>query len=268
MQRTDNVRPIIIKRKKVSGGGGHHGGAWKVAYADFVTAMMAFFLMLWLLGSSDDEKRKGIADYFSATYAIQSDSSGGDGLFGGESLSRENSISDDVATRERGMSEALALQRVAEMLERLMETDEVFGSLIEHIAIRMTDEGLIVEVFDLETASLFDGNTLEPNQILTILIDGIAGAFRSVTNPVAIRAHTRGFPTVFLNNPVWHLSIGRAKSVHDMMEVAGLEEERFQRITGNADRVLAVENPTAARNNRVEIVLLRQAATAEALGGN
>ena len=67
MQKTDNVRPIIIKRKKVSGGGGHHGGAWKVAYADFVTAMMAFFLMLWLLGSADDEQRKGIADYFSPT---------------------------------------------------------------------------------------------------------------------------------------------------------------------------------------------------------
>ena len=87
MSTETNTRPLIIKRKKkVSGGDGHHGGAWKVAYADFVTAMMAFFMMMWLLNATTEQQRKGIADYFSPTIPITRISGGGDGSFGGESV--------------------------------------------------------------------------------------------------------------------------------------------------------------------------------------
>ncbi len=81
--------PTIIKRKKVIAGGGHHGGAWKVAYADFVTAMMAFFMLMWLLNATTEQQRKGIADYFSPTIAISRVSGGGDGAFGGEDIFSE-----------------------------------------------------------------------------------------------------------------------------------------------------------------------------------
>ena len=87
-----NVAPIIIKRKKVSGGDGHHGGAWKVAYADFVTAMMAFFLLMWLLNATTEKQRKGLADYFSPTVAISRVSGGGDGSLGGDSVFSENTL--------------------------------------------------------------------------------------------------------------------------------------------------------------------------------
>ena len=92
MSAQANARPIIIKRKKVIAGGGHHGGAWKVAYADFVTAMMAFFMLMWLLNATTEKQRKGIADYFSPTIPINRVSGGGDGSFGGDSVFSENTI--------------------------------------------------------------------------------------------------------------------------------------------------------------------------------
>ena len=85
-------RPIIIKRKKVSGGDGHHGGAWKVAYADFVTAMMAFFMLMWLLNATTETQRKGLADYFSPTIAVARVSGGGQGVFGGDDKAAQDTL--------------------------------------------------------------------------------------------------------------------------------------------------------------------------------
>ena len=85
MGAQSTAKPVIIKRKKIIAGGGHHGGAWKVAYADFVTAMMAFFLLMWLLNATTEQQRKGIADYFSPTLPVNRISGGGDGAFGGDS---------------------------------------------------------------------------------------------------------------------------------------------------------------------------------------
>ncbi len=89
MSDTDEVRPIIIKKTKIIAGGGHHGGAWKVAYADFVTAMMAFFLLLWLLGATDEKQRKGLADYFNPTLAVNRTTGGGGGMLEGKSFMAE-----------------------------------------------------------------------------------------------------------------------------------------------------------------------------------
>ena len=92
MTTHNNVAPIIIKRKKIIVSGGHHGGAWKVAYADFVTAMMAFFMLMWLLNATTEQQRKGIADYFSPTFAINRTSGGGDSSFVGDSVFTENTL--------------------------------------------------------------------------------------------------------------------------------------------------------------------------------
>jgi len=258
MQRSDNVRPIIIKRKRVVSGGGHHGGAWKVAYADFVTAMMAFFLMLWLLGSVEEDKRKGIADYFSDTFAIQSHSSGSDGVMGGSALSVVTSVTDDIATRERHRSEIEALELIIETIEARIAQDESLGDAFEHVAIRMTDEGLLVELFDLENAPLFEAADNQPRPVLRVLTDVIAEAFGTVANPLAIQAHSRSFPTVFLENPVWSMTIARAQTVQHLLQEAGLPDPRVHRVTGNADRVPFSSPSTAARNNRIELVLLIQ----------
>ncbi len=257
MQRSDNVRPIIIKRKKVVVGGGHHGGAWKVAYADFVTAMMAFFLMLWLLGSVTDDKRKGIADYFSETYAIQSHSSGGDGVMGGVSLSLEDSLTDKIATRERHLTETSALEALAEVLQEIAAQDADLAEAFNQAVVRLSDEGLVVELFDLEDSALFDGQTDLPRPVLQLLVSIVADVFATVANPVAITVHSRSFPSVILDNPVWPLTVTRAQALHAMMQTAGLPDHRFRRVTGHADRAPADPQPMAARNNRVELILLR-----------
>jgi len=256
MQRSDNVRPLVVKRKRVVAENGHHGGAWKVAYADFVTAMMAFFLMLWLLGSVEDDKRKGVADYFSDTFAIRSGSAGSDDVFGGHSLSDVDSVTDKIATRERHLADREALQQIVDRLEALVTQDMTLGEAFEHVAIRMTDEGLLIEIFDLEGRPLFDAQSDAPRPVLQHLAAVLADSFRIVANPVAITAHARSFPAVFLENPVWGMTVARAEAMKTLLEESGLPEPRMHRITGNADRVPAVSPSTAARNNRIELTLL------------
>ncbi|WFE75367.1 flagellar motor protein MotB [Roseinatronobacter sp. S2] len=258
MQKTDNVRPIIIKRKKVISGGGHHGGAWKVAYADFVTAMMAFFLMLWLLGSADDEQRKGIADYFAPTLSFQSRSSGGDGVLGGDAMSEQTSLTDDVATRSQIEGEQALLEELAETFQAMSGQSALHEQALQHVNIKLTDEGLVVEIFDLPDSQLFDPRSAQANPVLIVVLDLLTEVFGMVINPVAIHAHSAGFPSVVLQNPVWTLTVDRAQAVRELLTASGFPEPRMKRVTGYADRNLAVPmNAMDTRNNRLEVILLR-----------
>ena len=262
MNRSDNVRPIIIKRKKVVAAGGHHGGAWKVAYADFVTAMMAFFLMLWLLGSVSDDQRKGIADYFSPTLSVDSNSAGGDGVLGGRSLSPVDSVSDDIATREAFAAETRALQDVADAFEALAGQSARAEAMLQHVNIRLTDEGLVFELFARPDAPLFVPRSAAMEPRLEALLGMLAEAMRMVVNPLAVGAHSQGFSAVVRDNPVWPLTVDRAQ--------AGFQPARMRRVTGHADRALAVPvNPMAPRNNRLMLTLLRSVpAPGPRLGGS
>lgn len=258
MDRSDNVRPIIIKRKKVVAGGGHHGGAWKVAYADFVTAMMAFFLMLWLLGSVSEDERKGIADYFTPTFAIDSMSSGGDGAFGGQSISTVTSVTDQVATAEAFQAETDRMQDVAKEFAALAGESALAEQILQHVNIKLTDEGLVFELVDLPDAPLFEPGGAVPGPVLVQLTKLLTDAIQIVENPVAIGVHSQSFPAVLRNNPVWPLTVGRAQTMREMVEDSGLSPERMRRVTGHADRSLSNKiNAMAPENNRIEMVLLR-----------
>lgn len=258
MARADNVRPIIIKRKKVVAGGGHHGGAWKVAYADFVTAMMAFFLMLWLLGSVSDDERKGIADYFSPTFAVDSQSSGGDGALGGSSISTVSSLTDEIATAEAYQSESQALQDVLDTFAALSGESAQAEQLLKHVKIKLTDEGLVFTLSDLPEAPLFDPSSAIARPVLLQLVPLMTEAMRIVENPLAIGAHSQAFPAVLRNNPVWELTLERAAATRHLVLESGFDPERLKRVTGHADRTLALpDNTMAAENNRLELILLR-----------
>jgi chemotaxis protein MotB len=261
MARSDNVRPVIIKRKKVVVGGGHHGGAWKVAYADFVTAMMAFFLMLWLLGSVSEDQRKGIADYFSPTISIQSHSAGGEQILGGESLSIASSLSDRIATREEFDAETQALQDVAEQLRALTGQSADPQLLLQHVNIELTDEGLVVELFDLPERALFAGLGSEPTAVLSALVAIVSQTFQMVENEISVEAHAASLPLVLRENPIWPMTLARAAALRDMLLANVTSDYRIVRAIGHADRDLVHANPMDARNNRLELILLRTVPT-------
>ncbi|WP_226780090.1 flagellar motor protein MotB [Oceaniglobus trochenteri] len=272
--------PVIIKRKKIIAGG-HHGGAWKVAYADFVTAMMAFFMLMWLLNATTETQRKGIADYFNPTIPINRISGGGGGSFGGENVFSEEELAkngsgasaryhadDDKArgpsgvdTERAGDGEGDMSRELAELADRLSGRSGesmVSEELARHIVTRVTDQGLIVELFDLPDAMLFEGDSDRARPLLRELVDVVSQVFALAENRIAIGAHVRAQPIVRLDNPVWDNSGARAHRVLGMLQGSDLDNQRIQRVTGYADRKPAVANPMAVRNNRIEMILLRR----------
>lgn len=278
MSGQKNAAPVIIKRKKVVNGGGHHGGAWKVAYADFVTAMMAFFLLMWLLNATTEKQRKGIADYFAPTVPVNRVSGGGDGAFGGDSLFSEMTLprngtgatsdrptESDKARGETGTSGEgadadegeEALRMIEEALMGRGGESNMASELFKHINTRITDEGLVIELFALPGAPLFERRTDTPTRRLEDIAFFLVESMRIVVNPVAVEGHVAARPLVLRENPVWELSTERAMSMRRLLVRAGLDPARSVRVTGHADREPAVDVPMALRNNRIEVILLR-----------
>lgn len=270
-----NAAPVIIKRKKVINGGGHHGGAWKVAYADFVTAMMAFFMLMWLLNATTEQQRKGIADYFSPTIPINRVSGGGNGAFGGESIFSEQTLprsgtggTNTNASREeksRGDTGTAVGEDAAPDAMRLIE-EELMGrggesmvmeNAMRHVVTRITDEGLVIELFELEGVPLFEDGKDTPTQLLRDLATIIASTARTVTNDIAVGGHVRANPIVLVKNPKWEQSAQRADAMRRLIEDSGIAPGRIKRVTGHADRTPVLEDTMARRNNRVEVILLR-----------
>ena len=269
-----NAAPIIIKRKKVVGGGGHHGGAWKVAYADFVTAMMAFFMLMWLLNATTEQQRKGIADYFSPTIPINRVSGGGNGAFGGEAIfSQENlpqmgtgglptRMEDGGASADADPSAGLRdgdaeLEAIEGMLMGRGGESLVMENALKHVTTRLTDEGLVIELFELDEARLFAPGTSEPTRLLRDLAAIVSSAISPFSNAIALGAHVSADPIVLAQSPVWSLSADRATAVRELLEDLRLPPRRIRRITGHADREPVLENTMSTRNSRIEIVLLR-----------
>ncbi len=268
--------PVIIKRKKVVGGDGHHGGAWKVAYADFVTAMMAFFMLMWLLNATTEQQRKGIADYFSPTIPINRVSGGGSGAFGGDNIFTEETLAQsgtginqptiglnpirsesDAEGDAAEAAQVAALRDIEAVLFGQGGESMVSEQALRHIVTRLTDEGLVIEIFDLPGATLFDADTATPNPVMREIGAILARLFQSVSNPVAVKGHLQARSVLKVDNPVWDLSTNRAQQMRIMLEDGGLNPQRIARITGEGDRRPAVADATAPRNNRVEIVLIR-----------
>ena len=267
---------------------GHHGGAWKVAYADFVTAMMAFFLLLWLLGATNEKQRKGIADYFAPTILnTKSIGIGGSGLFGGESILDKNKIGprpsqseakliafphDETAAQDRahkldaktgdGKDSARADRKAFEVMRRQVLA-EIAGSaslakLANHIRFVMTRDGMRIDLIDDADYSMFALGTTMLDPEASQLIGKIAGAIGNSSNPIMIRGHTDSVPfgdPRAMNN--WTLSSGRAEATRRRLALGGIPEGRFERIEGVADREpMITDNAADARNRRVAITLL------------
>jgi chemotaxis protein MotB len=276
-----NVPPkVVVKKIYIEGHGGHHGGAWKVAYADFVTAMMAFFLLMWLLGATTEKQRKGIADYFAPTlldtHAI---GVGGSGLFGGETILSKDKLGDVPANASvptpgvvqpgpkgggmRGATVTAAEDKENFEKMRRHMIDQITGSsrlarLANHVRFVQTRDGLRIDLVDDANYSMFALGTtvLEPDA--SELIGLIASSIKDMGNSIMIRGHTDSLPfgdPRAMNN--WMLSSGRAEATRRRLAQGGLGEARFERIEGVADREPMIEkDPTDPRNRRVAITLL------------
>lgn len=281
--KNDNAPVIIIKKKKVVKGGGHHGGAWKIAYADFVTAMMAFFLLMWLLNATTESQRKGLADYFSPTIPVYKNSGGSDGAFGGENVfsqemmvqngtgaadmraSDENKADGDTGVTPSdivGGEEGESEQKFTD-IENMFRDDSgestVADDLLKHVNTRITDEGLIIEVFDLPSSPLFIVNTKEPSDKMVLLLDMIADVIGIVINDIAILGHTE--EVMLDGGDKFVLSAERAQFSRQRLVGAGISGDRVARVTGNADRSPSQPAAGAIRNRRIEIILLRGVTT-------
>lgn len=256
--------PVIIKRKKKIIAGGHHGGAWKVAYADFVTAMMAFFMLMWLLNATTEKQRKGIADYFSPTIPIVRISGGGEGSFAGDSIFSQETLTQNgtgatskESASDNGQDQA-SFAEVEDALSGMAGESMVADDMLRHIVTRVTDEGLIIELFDIPGESLFKEQTNTPEPIMIELAEMISQIIVLVNNGVAVNGFTRSYPVILTENPVWNLSSSRAHVVRQLLENSNLSSKRMERVSGYADRKPAARNPMAERNNRIELILLRQ----------
>lgn len=244
-----NAAPIIIKRTTLVAGGGHHGGAWKVAYADFVTAMMAFFLLMWLLNATTEKQRQGLANYFDPT-VVQGRAGGTAAAEGAAEMTDGDTpaaspgfdkLARDIATNLTGSGAESMQQR----------------NLLRHVATRVTDEGLVIELSDLAGAPLFVGTTAEPTPAMRELAVIIARVLSHVRNEVAYAGHVNAFPETLIRSPVWPLSESRAQTARALLEDAGLGARRTARVTAWGDRRPRSTNPMDPSNNRIELILLR-----------
>lgn len=264
---SEEVRPIIIRRKKVYAADGHHGGAWKVAYADFVTAMMAFFLLMWLLNATTESQRKGIADYFSPNIPIAAVSGGGAGALSGDSIFTEDTLaksgtgvkSETGHMMSKDKQEDAAKQAAQAQLEALnaalISENEGF---IQHVSLKLSSDGLVIELTDTETAPLFLLGDATPSDLLKQLLKVVTESFGSVKNNIKIVGHTdnSGFvnDTRYSN---WELSTDRANTARRLLMSYGFPYEQVSEVSGKAYMAPLADDPSAAQNRRISITILQ-----------
>ena len=272
--KNEPLRPIIVKKVTVIAAG-HHGGAWKVAYADFVTAMMAFFLLLWILGATTEKQRKGIADYFTPTLVkLREQSAGSNGLLGGSSITEVDNypnrngqtgnkamtIPRDAAVGPKeGSERAKQVSKMQDRLAAKLAASSKLQRLAKQVRMIDTAEGIRIDLVDDADFSMFQLGTTVLTPDAAELLHAIGDLLSSELGGVTIRGHTDAVPWnggLGANN--WSLSAGRAEATRQALMADGIGEKRFRKIEGVADREPLIQaNPMDPRNRRISILLMR-----------
>jgi chemotaxis protein MotB len=243
-QGKEDKPKIIIKKAKGHHGGGHHGGAWKVAYADFVTAMMALFIVLWVLGASDKKFKSGLAHYFREP-----------GVFNGS----RGIVTDGGQDRlGAGIIQAPSL----EVLESYLKADlaglkDIINK--DQVPITITTEGLLIEIIDKEKQAFFDVSSASIKPIMRKVLEIIVKEIKDTPHKIVISGHTDARPyhdESYYSN--WELSSARALNTRRVLEEIGLASERIEQVVGYADRKLRMpEDPLNSENRRISILILK-----------
>jgi chemotaxis protein MotB len=288
--------PIVIKKVNKVSGGGHHGGGWKVAYADFVTAMMAFFLLMWLINTTSPEQKRGIADYF-APASVSQTTSGSGGVLSGTALSdpgakstnaqpdKQSPPSDQAkgdkgaqanpaAAADEAMKQAQAkqesqdFQSAAESLRQAMQDMPELAELSKQVMVDQTPEGLRIQLVDQEGRSMFDESSIQPNDRARLLLRAVAKVVNQLHNRISISGHT-SVTVGEHSGDDWGLSAARANASRVILQQAGVDPDRIAQVAGKANAdPLYPDDPTLPGNRRIAIVLLREKPVLPADGPN
>ena len=281
MPAEEKKQPIVIKKVK-KGGGGHHGGAWKVAYADFVTAMMAFFLLMWLLGSSSEAQRAGISEYFKNPSAVQGPGGASTSMIklgGARELPQgeedplkdsgpETSDEPEMTPEERAREKA-RLEELMQKIKEQIESSPVLRKYKEQLLIDLTSEGLRIQIVDKKDRPMFDLGSAQLKWYMEDILHEIAKTIGAVPNHVSITGHTdaRRYSQErrkYYSN--WELSADRANAARRELVAGGVAETKMGRVVGLSDSVLFdKKDPYNPVNRRISIVVLNKA-TERAIG--
>ncbi len=250
--------PVIIKKiKKVQGG--HHGGAWKVAYADFVTAMMALFLLLWILATANPSQKKAIAEYFREPGVFETSTGGG-----GNNPVAQFFGEPGIMDAQKGILPQIPIQGLMQGLKENIERDlkdlKEYPAIKDQIVIKITAEGLLIELIDKENRdkAFFDLSSAELKPALRHILDKIVQQIHQLPYHLAVGGHTDSRPfrtNSFYSN--WELSAARALNTRRAMEEAGLPSGQVERVVGYADSTpLIPDDPLNPANRRISILVL------------
>ncbi|UXH79805.1 flagellar motor protein MotB [Roseateles amylovorans] len=273
------LQPIIIKRVK-KGGHAAHGGAWKIAYADFVTAMMAFFLLMWLLGSTTEGDKKGIADYFASPLKVAMFGGSGSGdashiiKGGGQDLTRQTgqvkagdvesprkTINLKALKEEQRRAERVRLQQLKDKVEKIIADNPKIAALGGQIRLDMTREGLRIQIVDENNRPMFDSGSAVVKPYMRELLQELGYVLSEVPNRLTLEGHTDAQPFSggergYSN---WELSADRANASRRELLAGGLPDARVLRVQGLASsKLLETQDPKNPINRRISIIVMNR----------
>ncbi|AKJ95621.1 MULTISPECIES: flagellar motor protein MotB [Thioalkalivibrio] len=276
----DKTQPIIVKKKVVKAA--HHGGSWKVAFADFATAMMAFFLLLWLLAAMEVEERAGLSEYFKNPSAFDGEAAlpgqaPGDGTGVDPSIIDFEGLPEILDDPERmdapvGIDEQTfddlaeardreALETLQRALEEAVEQSQALEPFKDQLLLDITPEGLRIQIIDRENRPMFDSASARPLEHADAILRELASLINKVPNRVSITGHTDARPLLRPDYTNWELSADRANAARRALIAGGTQSDQIAQVVGLAASVpFNRENPEAAINRRISIIVMSQQA--------
>lgn len=281
----ERARPIIVKKiKKVSGG--HHGGAWKIAYADFVTAMMAFFLLMWLLGSTSKAQREGISDYFKTPLMVAIKNTGGPAVGASDSImkdtggkditkkqgqvkpddgskGKEKSVNVEDAKQALEKAEAAKLEELKSKIEKTIEDSPALSKFKNQLLLDITSEGLRVQIVDEQNRAMFASSKADMQPYAQQILHEIGKMLNGVPNKISLSGHTDAvaYPGGDKGYSNWELSADRANASRRELIAGGMDESKLLRVVGLASASLFdKENPLDPSNRRISIIVMNKQA--------
>ena len=284
------LQPIIIKRVK-KGGHSAHGGAWKIAYADFVTAMMAFFLLMWLLGSTTEGDKKGISDYFQSPLKVAMQGGAGAGASaslingGGNDLSQSagqtrkgdgesksaKRMSGDQKKVEAAKRDAKTMSEVSEKIAKAISSNPKMAEFASQIKLEITPDGLLIQIIDDQKRPMFDSGSAGVKPYMRDILREIGVALLDVDNKISLDGHTdrSSYGNAARGYSNWELSADRANATRRELAAAGMPEDKLARVVGMASSLLLVpDEPLSPTNRRISILVMTKEAEERLLASN